>query len=48
METGSCGLLTLGPGIVSDSFTDFWNPIPHTGSPCPALIQSKMFNPTIT
>lgn len=29
----------MGTGAESDSFTGFWEPIPHTRSPYPALIR---------
>ena len=35
-------LPTLGAGAVSDSLNSIWDPIPHTGFPCPALIQGEI------
>lgn len=32
------GLLRVGTGPISESFTGFLNPTPHTESPCSALI----------
>lgn len=41
-------IVTSGTGAVSDSFTDFWDPTSHTGSPCPALIHGKVLSLTET
>lgn len=35
-------LLIAGTGAVSDSFTGFWNPTPHSGSPFRALTHEEM------
>lgn len=36
------GLLSVGRGAVSNSFTGFWGPTPHTGLPSPVLIHGEV------
>lgn len=33
----------VGKGDVSNAFSGFWDPVPHTGSPTVALIDWKVF-----
>lgn len=35
------GLLTVGAGPISESFTCFWNPTPHPELFCPPLIHGR-------
>lgn len=42
------GLLTVGEGAVSDSFTSLWDHTPHTGSPCPASTHREVLILTVT
>ena len=42
------GFLTVGAGAVSDSFIDFWDPVPHTELPCPALREVEALSLTAT
>ena len=40
------GLLTEGEETISDFYIDFWDPIPHTGMPCQALIHGEALSLT--
>lgn len=42
------GLLTAGTGTISASFTVFWDPASHTGSPCSVLVFREMLSLTVT
>ena len=42
------GLLTVGAGAAPDALAGTWEPLPHTGLPCPALIQGEVLTLTAT
>lgn len=44
----SVGLLIVGAGDVSYSFTGFWDPDSHTGLLCPSLIPKEVLSITAT
>lgn len=37
-------LLAVGPGAVPNTLVGFWEPIPHSGLPCPALIKGGAYS----
>ena len=41
-------LLTMGSDAVPNALAGFGEPIPHTGLPCPALIQGLVVSLTAT
>lgn len=40
--------LTVEVGAVPSALAGFWEPLPHTGVPCPASIQEEALSPTST
>lgn len=44
----TCGTPKRGAGAVPNNLTGSWEPIPHTGLTCPALIQGAVLSLTET